>query len=166
MCLHAKAYALGMTLSESDRWATLIAELPGGQELVRWCGEAPLFHDGYVLGLHLNRSGQSTLTVHYWKELIPDPKFNKNVYVSSGDFIAQFHIDGIIDCNLTGFNSSNIILTLRIVQAPIRTDRQPWVDPSASVEDLEIQIETSFGLDGYIRAKRISVDFQIGKPIE
>lgn len=153
-------------MSESDPWATLVAELPGGQELVRWCGETPLFHDGYVLGLDLNRKSKSTLTVHYWKEMIPDPNFSQNVYISSGDFVARFHIDGVVDCNLVGFNSDNIILALRVVRAPLRVDRQPWVSHLVADDDLEIQLETSYGLDGYIRAKRISVDFQIGKPSE
>ena len=45
---------------------SIFAEVPGGLELLQHFGEMPSFHDGEILGLHLNRDGPSTLRLHGW----------------------------------------------------------------------------------------------------
>ena len=40
--------------------------VPGGEDLVRWFGQVPSFHDAEILSLHLCRKGPSALRLHGW----------------------------------------------------------------------------------------------------
>jgi len=145
----------------SDQKPSIYDELPGGPELLRWFGEVPSFHDAEIVSLDLRRWGQSALCVHgfvanYRAELGSDLVFDKHA-------IVKFAIEDIMDLQLDGFSHQNVIGGL-ILQRATDRGRANYYSLPQSPEDIEIELEPCYGLDGVIRAKRVSISFEPGLP--
>ena len=65
-----------------------ISDIQGVSELEKWFGYWPSFHDAELVALHLNRKGNSSLSVHTWemtKELN-----DKGYYVLAKHIVVEF----------------------------------------------------------------------------
>ncbi|WP_367187193.1 hypothetical protein [uncultured Bosea sp.] len=144
-----------------DQFPNIYSEVPGGPELLRWFGETPSFHDAEIVSLDLRRWGLSTLRVHgfianYQADLGCDLVFDKHAIVT-------FAMEDIMDLQLDGFSHQNVIGGL-ILQRATDRGRANYYSHPQSPEDIEIELEPCYGLDGVIRAKRVSISFEPGIP--
>ena len=136
-------------------------EVPGGPELLRWFGQIPNFHDAEILGLNLRRSGQSTLILHGW--VMTNEVGRDGFIVLDKHAVVTFTMEDIMDLQLDGFSHQNVIGGLKLQRATDR-GRGNYYPLPESPEDIEIELEPCFGLDGVIRAKRVSISFEPGCP--
>ena len=141
--------------------AQIYPEVPGGPELLGWFGQVPTFHDAEILGLNLRRSGQSTLTLHGW--VMTNEVSHDGFIVLDKHAIVTFTMEDIMDLQLDGFSHQNVIGGLKLQRATDR-GRGDYYPLLESPEDIEIELEPCFGLDGVIRAKRVSISFKPGLP--
>jgi hypothetical protein len=89
-----------------------LSAIAGAQELYDWFGYWPAFHDAEIIGLHLNRTGFSSLTVHTWqmtKELDEE-----GYCVQTKHVVVEFILDGASGLDLNGFNHQNVLRALRL----------------------------------------------------
>lgn len=124
----------------------------GSQKLTAIFGRWPSFHDGEVHEVLLSRdvaeSGSPTLLVkvHIWemtREVDPH-----GYYVTRNHNLVSMMFSDISELELQGFNGGNIILDLAI-ESIANTE-----DPSNL---MNVQLDTSYGLWGSFRCKRIEV---------
>jgi hypothetical protein len=146
----------------NDQQASIYHSVPGGSDLLAWFGQVPSFHDAEILSLHLCRRGQSVLRLHGW---ITTSKDGHDGYlVLDKHAVVTFMLEGVMDLQLDGFSSQNVIGGLTLRRAPDRADRRPYLTLAPLPEDIEIQIEPCFGMDGLIRARSVAITFEPGKP--
>ena len=144
----------------SEKDTPIYDAVPGGSELVRWFGREPSFHDAEILSLYLRRKGRSILRLHGWINtgaVGPD-----GYYVLDRHAIVTFTLDGVMDLQLDGFSVQNVIGGLILRRAPDRPERRGYFEPLP--QDIEIELEPCYGLDGLIRARSVSITFEPGKP--
>ena len=79
--------------------------------------------------------------------------------------IVTLKLESVLDLQLDGFSIQNVIGCLNIekILPPAERDRMLW-SKDARCEDYEITLEPSYGLDGRIRCKGISISFEPGIP--
>jgi hypothetical protein len=136
-------------------------EVPGGADLVRWFGQVPTFHDGEILSLHLRRKGQRVLRLHGW---INTDKVGQDGYlVSDRQAIVTFTLTDVMDLQLDGFSIQNVIFGLVLRRAANRLERRGFLDHPLP-QDIEIELEPCYGLNGLIRARAVSITFEPRKP--
>jgi len=85
-------------------------------------------------------------------------------YVQDKHVVVSFELEDIIDLQLEGFSHQNVVFGLTLLSAPDRPDRLPyyWLDPSPN--DVEIELEPCFGLDGRIRCRKVRIVLHPGLP--
>lgn len=135
-------------------------QVPGGAELLRWFGQAPSFHDAEILSLDLRRKGPSALRLHGWIMTVGED----GLIVLDRHVIVTFSLHDIMDLQLEGFNIQNVIGGLILRRAPDRTERRGYLALDPLPQDIEIELEPCYGLDGLIRARSVVISFQPGKP--
>ncbi|WP_249406579.1 Imm50 family immunity protein [Rhizobium sp. CFBP 13726] len=86
------------------------SSLVGGDELLAWFGQPPTFHDAEIVSLSLNRSGVSELKVHGW--IMTDEVDPRGYIVLDKHAVVTFKFTGIMDLQLDGFSSQNVIAGL------------------------------------------------------
>ncbi len=151
----------------SPAWAqdtNIYAEVPGGPELVRYFGQVPSFHDGEILGLHLDRDGPSALHIHSW--ITTDRVGLDGSMVLERHAIVTFTLRGVMDLHLDGFSTQNVIGGLILRRAPDRPERRGYLALDPGPDDIEIELEPCYGLNGLIRARSVSITFEPRKPGE
>jgi hypothetical protein len=145
----------------SDQIPHIYNEVPGGPELLSWFGRVPSFHDAEIINLDLRRSGKSFLRVHGWTDAAAVD--DKGCIVLEKHAVVTFALEEIMDLQLDGFSHQNVIFGLKLQRATDRGRSNYYALPQ-SPEDIEIELEPCFGLDGVIRAKRVSISFEPGLP--
>ena len=145
-----------------DGERTIYDAVAGGAELVRWFGQAPSFHDAEILSLCLHRKGDSLLRLHAW--INTGVVGRDGYYVRDKHAIVAFTLSGIMDLQLDGFSGQNVIGGLVLRRAPYRPERRGCLALDSLPEDIEIELEPCYGLDGLIRARCVTIAFQPGKP--
>jgi hypothetical protein len=144
-----------------DPVPNIYREVPGGLELLRWFGEVPSFHDAEIVSLDLRRWGRSTLCVHGF---VGNYQLNPgNALLFDKHAIVTFTMEDIMDLQLDGFSHQNVIGGL-ILQRATDRGRANYYSLPQSPEDIEIELEPCYGLDGIIRTKRVSISFEPGIP--
>jgi hypothetical protein len=136
-------------------------DIPGGQELLAWFGQEPTFHDAEIISLTLNRLGASELKIHGWintGEISPDRHF-----VLAKHAIVTFRLEQIMDLQLDGFSAQNVISGLELGYAKDR-GRSNYFSLPQDLQDIDIELMPCYGLDGYIRAKKMAISFVPGLP--
>ncbi|MGE8131904.1 hypothetical protein ACQKQD_33785 [Methylobacterium sp. NPDC080182] len=141
---------------------SIFAEVLGGLELLQHFGEMPSFHDGEILGLHLDRDGPSTLRVHGW--ITTDRVGPDGTLVLERHAVVTFTIHGVMDLRLDGFSRQNVIGGLILRRAPDRPERRNYLAFDPTPDDIEIELEPCYGLDGLIRARSVAITFEPGEP--
>lgn len=137
-------------------------EVPGGPELVEHFGRVPSFGDGEVLDLHLDRNGPSTLRVHGW--VITDGVGPDGTLELERHAVVTFTLHGVMDLQLDGFSIQNVISGLILRRAPDRPERRGCLALAPLPQDIEIELEPCYGLNGLIRARSVAITFDAGKP--
>ncbi|OWV80575.1 hypothetical protein ATY78_07790 [Rhizobium sp. R635] len=138
------------------------SDMPGGAELLAWFGEEPTFHDAEIISLSLNRTGTSELKIHGW---IMTDKVDPNGYiVLDKHAIVTFKLEEVMDLQLDGFSNQNVIAGLVLRYATDR-GRSSYYPVSADPHDIEIELIPCYGLDGFIRAKKVAISFNPGRPV-
>lgn len=135
---------------EEDDWRAI----PGGDALIAYFGHIPMFHDGEITQVVLNRLSTSTISIHIWGTDDFDPVRHAVVTLS---------IDDIIDLQLENFSPQNVIGDVIIRPLPQRDDRRPFYYRDWKESDVEIEMFAIFGLNGIVRAGSVSVAFVPGK---
>lgn len=141
----------------------IYGDIPGGPELLAWFGQEPAFHDAEIIGLSLNRSGVSELKIHGWintGDVGPDGHF-----VLAKHAIVTFSLEKIMDLQLDGFSTQNVISGLELRYATDR-GRSNYFSLPQDLQDIDIELMPCYGLDGYIRAKKVMVSFVPGRPTD
>ena len=139
------------------REESIYADVPGGRELVRWFGKVPYFHDGEIVGLHLNRGATSFLNVRGWN--MTDRVDANGYFVLECHVVVTFALDGIMDLCLEHFSAQNVINGLTLRRAPDRPERLEYLTLVPKPEDIEIELEPCSGLNGFIRARSVVISF-------
>lgn len=129
--------------------------IPGGEALIAFFGHLPMFHDGEITQLVLNRHSPSTISVHIWGVDENDPVRHA---------VVTLQIDDIIDLELQNFSPQNVIGDLIIRPLPDRSERRNYYPRNRTESDIEIELAPIYGLSGIIRAGSVSVSFVPGKP--
>jgi hypothetical protein len=142
--------------------SSIYEAIPGGTELVRWFGQVPTFHDAEILSLHLRRRGQSALRLHGW--IGTDAAGPDGYRVLDRHAIVTFTLTEMMDLQLDGFSIQNVISGLILRRAPDRPERRGYLALDPLPQDIEIELEPCYGLDGRIRARAVSITFEPGKP--
>jgi hypothetical protein len=151
-----------------DKEATagrILETVPGGPELLAWFGYVPSFHDAEIIGLHLNRTGPSTLSIHTWD--VTDKVDSKGFFVHEKDVVVTFTLEEIENLELEGFSHQNVIggLALNRMQAEApKFGMQSHRPPRTQPDFYEIVLHPCYGLAGIIRARLVSITLSPGKP--
>lgn len=140
-----------------DKAADLTAwsDIPGGKDLIAYFGHDPIFHDGEIVQLILNRRASSRVSIHIWGMVDIDPVRHAVVTLA---------IDDIFDLDLENFSHQNVIYDLFIRPLPERPERKPYYAPFAALKPIEIEFDPCYGLHGFIRAGRVRISFVPGLP--
>lgn len=133
----------------------------GGDELLAWFGQTPTFHDAEIVSLSLNRSGISELKVHGW--IMTDEVDPRGYIVLDKHAVVTFEFTGIMDLQLDGFSRQNVIAGLVLQEATDRGRASYYALPEEE-GDIEIELLPCYGLDGFVRAKKIAIAFVPGRP--
>ncbi|WP_026792820.1 Imm50 family immunity protein [Pleomorphomonas oryzae] len=139
----------------------IYTDIPGGAELLAWFGQEPTFHDAEIISLFLNRSGVSELKLHGWintGDVGPDGSF-----VLAKQALVTFSLEKIMDLQLDGFSAQNVISGLELGYATDRGRSNCFPLPQ-DPHDIDIELMPCYGLDGFIRAKKVTVSFVPGQP--
>ncbi|WP_037088294.1 Imm50 family immunity protein [Neorhizobium vignae] len=126
-------------------------------------GEVPTFHDSEILSLSLRRTGSSELKVHGWimtGEVDPDGYF-----VLDKHAVVTFFLEGVMDLQLNGFSGQNVIAGLVLQRATDR-GRSSYYSLPEDRTDIEIELIPCYGLDVFIRAKKVAISFVPGRPAD
>ncbi len=135
-------------------------DIPGGPELLAWFGQEPTFHDAEIIGLSLNRSGISELKIHGWintGEISSDRHFALAKHA-----IVTFSLEKIMDLQLDGFSVQNVISGLELGYAKDR-GRSNYFSLPQGPDDVDVELMPCYGMDGYIRAKKVMLSFVPGR---
>lgn len=145
------------TLDDLD-WHTdpsLFAGLPGGAAVIEWFGFVPSFHDWELLSLDI-RGGTATFRLRAFR--ITNQIGTDGFYVLDKHATVSLHLVEVSGLRLNG-NASSILSRLRIRQVhQDQLSSMEWTScggPGAG--DYEIDIETSYGLEGKLFAREISL---------
>ena len=146
----------------NERNPAIYPEVPGGAELLRYFGQVPSFHDAEILSLQLHRKGPSALHLHSWVNT--GAVGRDGSYVLDRHAIVTFTFEGIMDLQLDGFSKQNVIFGLVLRRAPDRPNRRAYLSLDPMPQDIEIELEPCYGLDGRIRARSVAITFEPGGP--
>ena len=79
--------------------------------------------------------------------------------------VVTFALDGVMDLQLDGFSIQNVIGGLILRRAPHRPERRNYLALDPLPQDIEIELESCYGLAGLIRARSVSITFEPGEPV-
>ncbi|KAA0698461.1 hypothetical protein DTW90_15280 [Neorhizobium sp. P12A] len=128
---------------------------PGGDELTAYFGHIPIFHDGEITQVILNRRSTSRISIHIWG--MGNGEVGKHAVVT-------LLIDDIIDLELENFSHQNVIGDLIIRPLLERCERSIYYPRKWLNTDVEIEFVPIYGLNGVIRAGSVALEFVRGKP--
>ncbi|WP_075288675.1 Imm50 family immunity protein [Pararhizobium arenae] len=138
-------------------------DVPGGYELLAWFGEVPTFHDAEIISLSLSRTGASELKIHGW--IMTDGVDPNGYILLDKHAVVTFSFEGVMDLQIDGFSHQNVIAGLTLRRATDR-GRSGYYAMPEDVDDIEIELLPCYGLDGFIRAKKVAISFVPGRPAQ
>ncbi len=121
----------------------------GADEVVRWFGRWPSFHDAEVLEVDLKREGRSSVRLHVFR--MTNEVDAEGHLVLDLHAVVTFWFDEVTDLELVDFSHQNVIFELA-------------VEPVAA--GFRLALTPCYGIAGYIEAARVSVSLEPGKPEE
>jgi Immunity protein 50 len=93
-------------------------DIPGADDVVKWFGLWPTFHDAEVLSVHLVRGGRSIIRVHAWKPVTLTDAEGR--FIREREAVVVFEFAGIKDRHLEGEDADrqNVISGLTVEKVP------------------------------------------------
>ena len=93
-------------------------DIPGADDLVRWFGRWPAFHDAEILSVHLERGGRSVIRLHAWNRSTQTDAEGR--FIREKEAIVMFEFAGIKELHLDGedADAQNVISGLTVEKAP------------------------------------------------
>jgi hypothetical protein len=122
-------------------------EIQGADEVVRWFGQWPTFHDAEVLQVDLKRRGRSSIRLHAFR--MTNQVDEKGYFVLDRHALVTFWLDNVSDSELADFSSQNVIFGLSLEPVP---------------EGFKLALSPCYGIAGYVVAHRVSVSLEPGEP--
>jgi hypothetical protein len=151
--------------TEGDETAAIMAELPGGQELIAWFGYVPRFHNAELLDLHLGASGAS-LRLHTWR--MTSETDEKGYYLLDKHVVVTFSLERLTGITLEGHDSRGILYGLNLRRYgsgdPLLSTEVITMGLPPEPDDLGLQLDHTYGLWGVMYARKISLSLTPGKP--
>jgi hypothetical protein len=136
----------------TERAPSALPDIPGGAELIEWFGFVPNFHDGFVLSTRLASDGPGEIRIHTWR--MTDRTDEQGYFILDKHSVVTLVLDEIFEINLKKFNEMGCVHELEVV--PERNGFEiRWYDVSGAGGP---------GIEGSIRARRVSVSLVPGKP--
>jgi Immunity protein 50 len=127
---------------------SVLRKLPGGTELEDWFGYVPNFHDSEVESLDFRRDPEpSILRIHAWRA--SNEVDESGYYRRDRHATVSFILSGIAQMEINGWNHQNVLAGLEVAE-----DSEGYV----------LTLYTTFGVDGQIVAKRVSVTIEPRQP--
>ncbi len=127
----------------------LLANVPGGPELVAWFGYAPSFHDAEVLGLTLDRDGPCcSLRVHGFE--MTREVDDSGHFICAKHVVVTFRLTDLLALELDDFNHQNALMGLTITRG---------LDAGYRLE-----MDGAHGLSGVIEARQVEITLEPGIP--
>ena len=123
--------------------STAVPEIEGADEVVKWFGHWPSFHDAEILELHLDRACRSWIKIHAW--LMTNEIDENNYYKRDKHAVVKFAFERVFKLELTGFSIQNVISELSLEKG---------------VRGLRLCLSRCYGLSGFIEADRMSVSLE------
>jgi hypothetical protein len=118
----------------------------GRDKLIECFGPEFHFHDAEILELRSRTKDSSFLTVHAWT--LTNRTDEAGFYVRHRESVVTFEFDEVVDIDLEGFSSQNVIARLEIEE---------------SADTVRVVLAPCYGLSGTIESKRLSIELS---PIE
>jgi hypothetical protein len=115
--------------------------------LISWFGRMPTFHDATILELGLCNGGSGVLRIHAFE--MTDCLDDEGYFILDKHAVIRFDLEGVLTINLTDFELPGIIYGLTLAEI----DGQ-----------VEVAWTSSYGVYGSLRAERIHIAVQPGKP--
>jgi hypothetical protein len=119
----------------------------GASDLVSWFGYWPSFHDAEVLSIHLNRSGESAVSIHTWHRT--NQVDDRGYFVTTKHVVVTFILESIQTIQLNDFNHQNVISGLSLEEIP---------------PGYRLTLHPCFGAQGIIEADRVRITVEPGSP--
>lgn len=126
---------------------TALKNVAGLDTLVHWFGRMPRFHDAKLLDIALHGHKSSTLRIHAFQ--MTDKVDEQGYFVLEKHAVVTLSLEEVTSASLTDFNPPGIIHDLRITHAG---------------DGVQITWNSSYGAEGALTAKRLSIALQPGKP--
>jgi Immunity protein 50 len=127
---------------------TPIDQIINGTKVIARFGHWPSFHDAEVLRFALDRQGSSgpfaEMLIHTW--LMTSEVDPQGFYVLQKHTLVRLLFEELLECEFTGFNDGNILLSLEV--------EPETVEGRAA---LRVNFPTSYGLDGSLVCGRVVV---------
>jgi hypothetical protein len=131
-----------------------IPDIPGAEDVVRWFGYWPVFHDAEVLSITLNRSTGAMVEIHTFERTAELD--TRGFYVLAKHAIVTFILegfslnqDGIATTRIDYFNHQNVLSSAGVEK---------------TAEGYKLVLEGCFGVDGVIGGENLSVKLRPGIP--
>ncbi|MFE0758864.1 hypothetical protein ACFW16_33210 [Inquilinus sp. NPDC058860] len=136
----------------SDRTPSALPGIPGGAELIEWYGFIPNFHDATVLSVAFANDGRGEIRIHTWR--MTDQSDERGYIILDKHAVVTLSLEDIREINLGISHDLGGIYDLSL---------------SAAKDGFRIEWENTCGtggpgIEGSIRARRVSVSFVPGKP--
>jgi hypothetical protein len=122
-------------------------DIPGALDLLAWFGHWPSFHDAEILSIHLNRRGESAVTVHTRHRT--NEVDSRGYFVLTKHVVVTFTLEGILTVELGDFNHQNVISGLGVEK---------------TTTGYRLTLHPCFGAQGSLEAKGIRITIQPGDP--
>lgn len=127
--------------------AFTVGDLEGGASLCAWFGATPSFHDAKLSRLELRQGAESVIVAHIFQA---GPEIDdRGYFVQTKHAAVEFALSGLIEVELYDFMEAAIIFDLSVE----RDD-----------EGITLTFDASYGVHGRIKARRIAVTFEPGRP--
>lgn len=128
--------------------ASVLHELPGGEELLAWFGRVPSFHDGELLEIAFFGKGQALMRIHAW--ILTDKVDDQGHLITDRHAVVTFALDGVNTIECRDFDMvPGIILDLDVTRVE---------------EGLRFEWSASYGVGGAVTARQARITLEPGRP--
>jgi len=131
-----------------------VPDIPGAEDVVRWFGSWPDFHDAEVVSIMLNRSQGATVEIHTFE--MTSEVDARGFYVLAKHAIVTFTLEGfplnqegIATTRIDYFNQQNVLSTAAVEK---------------TAGGYKLVLEGCFGVEGVIGGEKLSVKIRPGIP--
>jgi hypothetical protein len=127
---------------------SILHEMPGGKALFDWFGRKPRFHDAELLEITFSGGGSGLMRIHAWN--MTNEVDARGYFVLDKHAVVILALDGVSLIHCSDFDMApGIIFELEITKEG---------------EQFRIEWDSSYGVNGFVVAKRMEISLAPGKP--